>query len=110
MQIPVYIDGRRAGTLTVTRRGPWTELEARLPKSDRLLRLTLRGEREFYLGVPVPEGEGLRLFRRLTAAEASLLPRKPAYASDGSRPAPEPAPEPEAPRRVLWLGGKPHFF
>ena len=107
MRVPIYLEGEEAGELTLERRGAWTLLDARLRDAGRVLRLTLYGERPFYLGVPVPEGEGLRLTRRLSAAEASRLPRTPTYAAEkpGDRPEAEPTPA-----RVLWLGGRPHYF
>ena len=111
MQVPIYIDDRPVGTLTLERRGPWTELDARLPDVGRVVRLTLYGEVEFYCGVPVPEGGGLRLLRRLTAAEARTLPRTPRYAAEGPRSEKAAsAPEEDRPRHVLWHGGRPHYF
>ncbi len=111
MQVPVYIDDKPVGTLTLERRGPWTELDARLPDVGRVVRLTLYGERAFYCGVPVPEGARMRLFRRLTAAEARTLPETPAYAAEKPRrEGSEPFPPEDRPRHVLWHGGRPHYF
>ncbi len=106
MRIPIFLDGAEAGRLFLRREGPWTEIDARMPDPGRVLRLTLYGEGEFYLGVPVPEGDGLRLYRRLTAAEAKALPEHPAYAAEH----PIAPPEPAAPRHVLWMGGRAYYF
>lgn len=108
MGIPVYIDGETAGTLTVERRGQWTLIDVRMRNVGRVVRLTAYGERAFYLGVPVPEGDGLRLTRRLSPAEARRFPRTPDYAAE--RPAERTEPETPSRRRVLWLGGRPHYF
>ncbi len=112
MEIPIYIDGsgEAAGTLRICRRNGIL-LDGRLPDPGRVVRLRVYGEREFYLGVPVPAGDGtgtLRLTRRLTPSEARRFPQKPAYAGERPLPRAEPAPEPA--RRVLWLGGRPHYF
>ena len=108
MEIPVYIDGETAGTLTVERHGQWTVVDVRMRAVGRVVRLTVYGERSFYLGVPVPEGGGLRLTRRLSPTEARRFPRSPEYAAEN--PAKRPAPEELTVRRVLWLGGRPHYF
>ena len=108
MEIPVYIDGENAGTLNVERRGQWTVADVRMRDVGRVVRLTAYGERAFYLGVPVPEGGGLRLTRRLSPAEARRFPQSPEYAAE--KPAERPVPEETAARRVLWLGGRPHYF
>ena len=108
MGIPVYIDGEAVGTLDVGHRGQWTVIDVRMRNVGRVVRLTAYGEREFYLGVPVPEGDGLRLTRRLAQAEARRFPQKPEYAAEA--PMSIPAPEKPFARRVLWLGGRPHYF
>lgn len=116
MRVPVCIDGEKMGELAIERRGQWTVLDARLPDLGRVVRLRLYGERgEFYLGVPVPEGEGLRFTRRLSPAEAARLPRRPRYAAESpvspAEPGPnEDGPAPSGPRHVLWLGGRPRYF
>ena len=107
MEVPVYVDGERVGTMTVERRGQWTAVDVRMRNVGRVVRLTAYGERAFYLGVPVPEGEGLRLTRRLTPAEAKRFPRQPDCAAE--RPEERPVREPPS-ARVLWLGGRPHYF
>ena len=108
MAVPVWIDGAEAGSLTVERRGQWTVAEVRMKDVGRVVRLTAYGERAYYLGVPVPEGDGLRLTRRLSPAEARRFPRWPEYAAE--EPLPRPAPAEREERRVLWLGGRPYYF
>ena len=109
MVVPIYIEAKKRGELTVEKRGQWTVADARLEDVGRVVRLRVYGDREFYLGVPVPEGDGLRLTRRLSPAEARRFPRQPRYAAE--RPAEaEPAPEEGRKRRVLWLGGRAHYF
>lgn len=107
MKIPIYVDGQEQGSLTLEKRGPWILAEASLRPVGRVVRLTVYGERSFYLGVPVPEGDQLRLTRRLSAAEAARLPREPAYA--GEEPMPE-AEEKKPRTHLIWLGGRPHYF
>ena len=108
MSVPVYVDGEEVGSLTVERRGQWTVADVRMRPVGRVVRLTVYGEREFYLGVPVPEGDGLRMTRRLTQTEARRFPRMPEYAAEGPQAFAEPGELPA--RRVLWLGGRPHYF
>ena len=108
MEMPVYIDGEAVGTLTVERRGQWTVADVRMRNVGRVVRLTVYGERAFYLGVPVPEGDGLRLTRRLSPAEARRFPRTPGYAAE--RPTERHERETPSARHVLWLGGRPHYF
>ena len=105
MRIPIYIDDSEAGELLLGKSGRWTTIDARVKDVGRVLRLYVYGERSYYLGVPVPEGEGLRLTRRLSPLEAEGFPREPRYAAEREFP----AQRVEA-RRVLWLGGRPHYF
>ena len=115
MEIPICIDGKRAGTLAIEGRGGGLFLDARMTDPGRVVRLRVFGEREFYLGVPVPEETGqLRLTRRLSPSEARRFPRRPGYAAESPRREPdEPASAPQEEagrRRVLWLGGRPYYF
>lgn len=112
-EIPIYIDGVREGTLTVESGGSSTVLDARLRDVGRVVRLTVFGEGEAYLGVPAPENGELRLVRRLTRSELRTFPARPAYCAEKRREEPPegPLPEPqEPPRHVLWFGGRPHYF
>ncbi len=118
MQIPIYIDGKKEGALTVEREGPVTVMRGELRDVGRVVRLTVYGERAGYLGVPEPAEGRLRITRRLSPMEMNRFPQHPEYAAEGplDRPAPqtkrrepEEAAEP-ARRHVLWMGGKPYYF
>ncbi len=115
MEIPVYIDGKQEGTLTIERQGMTTVMDARLRDVGRVVRLTVFGEREGYLGVPEPEDGQLRLVRRLSPIDMRRFPSAPEYAADcrirkDAAPQREPEKRPAAGRHVIWHGGKPYFF
>ena len=105
MDYPVYIDGKRAGTLTVTWQEGAVTLSASLKNPGRVVRLTVFGEREAYIGVPQPENGLLRLEKRLTGEAARSFPQKPAYAAEHKTELPA-----VKKLHVLWHGGKPHYF
>lgn len=109
MEIPIYIDGAPAGTLTMEKRGAFVWLQGDMADPGRLVRLYIYGEREAYLGVPLPEDGRLRLLRRLSPTEAARLPRRAEYVAE-TRLEKETPPEPGGKRHVLWHGGRPHFF
>ena len=111
MQIPIMIDGGQAGSLTIQRRGSVTVMDARLRDVGRVVRLSLYGkEGEAYLGVPVPEGEGMRLVRRLSPCELRRFPATPEYVGEqGAGKAAQEEP-PDEERHVLWMGGEAHYF
>lgn len=105
MDYPIYIDGRKSGALTVTRQSGAVLISARLADPGRVVRLTVYGEREAYLGVPEPGDGMLRLEKRLTGAAAEAFPQNPRYAAEHV------IENPEAPKRhVIWHGGRPHYF
>lgn len=108
MLIPVYIDGKEAGTVEIEKYDGQTVVEAAVRDVGRVLRLTVFGEKSFYLGVPVPEEDTLRLTRRLSPAEEGNFPEHPSYAAE--RPIETEAMKPAGRRHVLWQGGKPHYF
>ena len=123
MELPVYIDGKREGTLTMERQGAATVIRADIRDVGRVVRLRLYGDGEGYLGIPVPENGRQVLTKRLTALEMRRLPSSPTYAAESPmrgearRAAPEPSRRPEhgetAPERkthVVWRGGKPYYF
>jgi len=114
MEIPIYIDGERTGTVSVTEEDGLTRLDARLRDPGRVVRLRIFGAREeWYLGVPEPEGEELRLLRRLSPARMRGFPENPLYAAESRRgkgSAGETVPPPKDGKRVVWLGGRPHYF
>ncbi len=109
MELPIYIDGAPAGTLTVEKRGAFIWLRGDMVDPGRVVRLYLYGEREAYLGVPLPEEGRLRLLRRVSPTEAARLPRRAEYAAE-TRLEPEKPTEPGKKRYVVWHGGRPYYF
>lgn len=106
MQLPIIIDGTRVGTLQLRRQGNCVRAEARLKDMGRVLRLSVYGEGEEYLGIPEPREGGMFLEKCLRR-----LPRNPEYCAERPRELPaEEKDEAPAPRRVLWQGGKAHYF
>ncbi len=121
MVLPIYIDGKKEGELTIERQGAATVMRARLRDVGRVVRLNVYGERTGYLGVPEPDGGVLRLTKRFSPMEMNRFPQRPEYAGDRpverDRPAEKPqkqTPQGDLPqgigRHVLWMGGKPYFF
>ena len=117
MDIPIYIDGKKQGILTIEREGPVTVMTADMADVGRVVRLTVYGERSGYLGVPEPVEGRLRLTRRLSPAQMRSFPRTPEYAAEGPMEGQKTPPQaPSAPKEaeqgehVLWMGGKPHYF
>ncbi len=110
MELPIYIDGVPVGTVTMEKRGAVTCLFGDMEDVGRVVRLYLFGEREIYLGVPVPEEGRLRLRKRITPNELRRFPRFPEYAAEEPLPRKEPSEDAGKKRHVLWHGGKPHFF
>ena len=84
MEVPLIIDGSPAGTLSVTRDGLYTLLEASLAQPrEGLVRLWAHGEgKSAYLGVMQPWSGGLWLRRRLTKREFASFPSPIEYASE----------------------------
>ena len=83
MPIPVYINQKEAGTLTLTRDGLYTIIEAEAPGGGGLVRLWAHGDGESaYLGVMEPRDGGLHLRRRLSRRELAAFPNPIAFASD----------------------------
>lgn len=118
MVYPIQGYAPEEGWLRLERAGLYTLLEARLPASGQLTRLWAvgRGGDQAYLGLLVPEGDGLYLRRRLSAAEMKKLPAELACASTrepetevepepGVEMEPEPEPEPEEAEEdgLLWF-------
>ena len=117
MQLPIYIDGKQEGVLTVERQGTVTVMRADMRDVGRLIRLRLFGDGTGYLGVPEPEGGRLRLTRRFTDLDMLRFPRRIDYAAERPLETGTPAPPPEKTpeetgekRHVLWMGGKPYYF
>ena len=85
---PVILDGREQGTIEVRQEGLLTVFRARCADPGTLVRLSLYGEREGYLGVMVPGPEGLELTRRLSRAALADFPRQPRYAAPAGQSLP----------------------
>ncbi|MCD7844307.1 MAG: hypothetical protein LUG57_00300 [Oscillospiraceae bacterium] len=84
MEIPIYIDGQREGTVSISHEGSVTVLDAALRDVGRVVRLRLFGDGEGYLGVPEPKEGRLRLTKRV-----------PPWSCAGSRPSPNTLPRAE---------------
>ena len=105
MEIPIYLEGREEGTLTLERQGEVMSLTAELRDVGRVVRLYVYGDRTFYLGIPEPDGSGrLRLHKRLACTRRCGFPQKPEYAAE------KPAERREKQGHVLWHGGRPYYF
>jgi hypothetical protein len=104
MEYPIFLGGRRAGTLRERAEGLYTAFEAELPEvPEQLLRLWVHGAGESaYLGIPEPGEGGLFLTRRLSAMERRHFPRAILCASEeeslhNNNPAGPEAAAPETP-------------
>ena len=113
MELPIYIDGLQEGTLLLEKQGAVTVVRAQLRDVGRVVRLHLYGEREGYLGIPVPEEGQLCLIKRLSPLDMKRRPQKPEYAAERPMSAKtELARNTDVPqgKHVIWQGGKPYFF
>jgi hypothetical protein len=75
-EYPIVIGGEITGVLTVSKDGPMTVFRARCKNNGKLLRLSVYGESEGYLGVMQPEGENYVLVKRLSRAALEKFPQK----------------------------------
>ena len=84
MEIPLYIDGRQAGSFCMAQSGLYTLLEANADGcAQRLIRLWAHGEGgSAYLGVMQPWRGGLWLRRKLSRRELERFPVPIAFVSD----------------------------
>lgn len=111
MTLPVYLDGREAGRLSLAGEGLYTRVSADCDAREGLSRLWLHGGGgSLYLGLLAPEAGRLRLTRRFSRAELAALPGPLDCARDTPAvPAASPAPaappdEPEdAEEGLLWF-------
>lgn len=100
MEYPIYIEGRRSGTLTETAEGLYTVFQADCPRRNGLIRLWLHGGgQSACLGLLAPRGERLVLTRRLSRRARAAFPRLIERVSDEPRSgaAPRVAPLPPEP-------------
>lgn len=78
---PIIINEKEIGTLNVNKEGLMTVFEAQCDDPGELLRISVYGECEGYLGVMMPKGEGrLHLCKRLSKASLTAFPNTIQYA------------------------------
>lgn len=79
---PIYINGTTQGELRVYREGLLTVFSGKCVDPGVLLRLSLYGEQEAYLGVMLPENGQLFLKKRFTRTAMANFPRHPTHAGE----------------------------
>ena len=99
MDYPIYIEGRRSGTLSESAEGLYTVFRAECPRRNGMIRLWLHGGgQSACLGLLAPCGEHLVLTRRLSRRARAAFPGTIELVSDlprfSGRAAPAPPPEP----------------
>ena len=99
---PLLLDGERTGEVSVSVEGAWTVFSVTSEMRPGVIRVSVYGgEREGYLGVLAPEGEGLSLRRRLSRSALRDFPAQITYAARAGQPCKQTEPEaetaPEAP-------------
>lgn len=77
---PIIIDGKTVGELTVKNRGIMTEFCARCEDSGELIRLSVYGENEGYLGVMLPENGELSLKKSFSRLAMRDFPKQILFA------------------------------
>ena len=88
MEYPIYIEGRRSGTLTESMEGLYTVFRADCPRRNGMIRLWLHGGgQSACLGLLTPRGERLVLTRRLSRRARAAFPRTIELVSDQPRSA-----------------------
>ena len=86
-EYPVVANGTEIGTLRVTQDGLMTVFDARCRDPGELLRLSVYGEREAYLGVMAPDGKGeVRLQKRFSRAALADFPETIRFAAPSGLP------------------------
>ena len=115
LSIPILYANKPVGTLSIEQDGLYTVYTGTCAVPElRSLRLSVYGEnKETYLGLMLPDGEGnLRVRKRLTRLERSRLPDEPLFAAEEHADIPEQKAEadtqPEdmpADDDVLWHAG-----
>lgn len=90
MEYPVIVDGRVTGRLTVTPSGLVTVFEAQCEDTGKVLRLSVYGENEGYLGVMAPREGKLYLRKSLSRSSMRGFPKHITHAGPaGEAPAQE---------------------
>jgi hypothetical protein len=87
MEYPIIVDGRATGRLTVTPAGLVTVFEAQCEDTGKVLRLSVYGENEGYLGVMTPREGKLYLKKNLSRASMRGFPKQITHAGPaGEKP------------------------
>lgn len=95
MDYPVYIDGVRRGTLTVTQEGIRKRFTARCEMLDGIIRLSVYGQgKSACIGVLCPKNGRLELSKCFTRNEMCAFPEKIEYASNAEMRKESPAQTP----------------
>ena len=119
MEVPIRLEGRDAGRLTVRQEGAYTVFEGHSEDPGTLVRLSVYGGgREGVLGVMIPGAGGLTLTKRLSRSAMADFPETIEYAAPAgegrremrrenkapqqSAAAPAPPAEPERGTELLW--------
>lgn len=90
---PIIIHGQEQGQLEVATEGLHTVFRGVCADTGELLRLSLYGEREGYLGVMAPEEGRLHLTRRLSRSALRGFPQCPTHAGPAGETIAPPAAE-----------------
>ena len=95
MDVPIKIDGRETGRLSIRQEGPYTVFEGRSEDPGRLLRLSVYGGgQEGKLGVMMPERGTLSIRKKLSRSDLRNFPERIDYAGEaGARSVPPPPPK-----------------
>ena len=86
-EYPVVANGTEIGTLSVSKDGLMTVFDARCRDPGELLRLSVYGDKEAYLGVMTPDGQGeVRLHKRFSRAALADFPETIRFAAPSGLP------------------------
>ena len=116
LSIPILYENKPVGTLTAARDGLYTVYTAACTvEGVTRLRLSVYGEdKEAYLGLMLPDGEGrLTLRKRLSRLERARLPETPLFAAEEHSAFPEldgRCHEPEPPEETVPVPGEDDVF
>jgi len=81
-EYPVVANGAEIGTLHVSKDGLMTVFDARCRDPGELIRLSVYGDKEAYLGVMTPDGKGeVRLYKRFSRAALADFPETIRFAA-----------------------------
>ena len=87
---PIIIDGQESGSITVTHQGLYWIFTAKCEMQKSILRLSVYGDgAEGYLGVMIPESDGLSLNKKLSREALKDFPRIIDYAGKSGEAPPK---------------------